>query len=101
MLRGADGEVLQQDQWDLPAKDLPWLRETMGAAFEAGLKQYLETPANPALNRQARYLVGFERVPCEEQRCCGICSRGPQATPRLSTTLRPSTTCSSRRPRNT
>merc|ERR1719373_176066 len=63
------------------AGDLPWQRQMKSRSIADGLQDYLSSPSNPTFNRQARYLLGFERVGCSEGRCCGICSHGNPGYP--------------------
>merc|ERR1719195_281801 len=76
----ANPGALEQDSWDVPTHDLPWLNRVKSRPIADGLQEYLSSPTNPALNRQARYLLGFERVQCAE-RCCGVCSHGEPGYP--------------------
>lgn len=76
MARGEKGSYLTQDQWDFHDKDLKWLETVENARTSpnetAALLEYLRSPNNPTRNRQALYLLGFDRVRCDRT-CCGIC----------------------------
>merc|ERR1719464_2593360 len=79
MLKDDSGAV-EQDEWDFHAKEVPWLSDMKSLKLADSYNEYMSSPANPAFNRQARYLLGFERVQCSE-RCCGICSHGEPGYP--------------------
>merc|ERR1719433_1051560 len=66
--------TLELDEWDFHTDDLPWVGQMKSRPVADGLQEYMSYPGNPTFNRQARYLLGFERIACSE-RCCGICSR--------------------------
>lgn len=73
--RGHEGFLMTQDQWDFADEDLPWLKQVQKMPNDtAALLEYLRSPRNPTRNRQALYLLGFDRVNCDRQ-CCGLCSR--------------------------
>merc|ERR1719373_1223267 len=67
--------TLELDEWDFHTDDLPWVGQMKSRPVADELQEYLSYPGNPTFNRQALYLLGFERVACSD-RCCGICSRG-------------------------
>lgn len=72
--------TLEMDEWDFHTNDMPWVRQMKSRSLADGIEEYMSSPANPTFNRQARYLLGFERVACSE-RCCGICSHGNPGYP--------------------
>lgn len=71
-----DSAALYSDQWDWHLKDFPVLlgMQTKRSIEDAFL-DFLHSPHNPARNRQALYLLGFDRVACRLT-CCGICEPG-------------------------
>merc|ERR1719221_818217 len=74
-------QFVEQDLWDIHANDQAWAREVRANKNTTeALNEYVTSPANPTRNRQALYLLGFERVTCE-QRCCGVCSHGNPGYP--------------------
>lgn len=65
---------LTQDQWDWHANDLMELRSVQALKpISLAITAYLLSPNNPSRNRQALYLLGFDRVACRDT-CCGVCS---------------------------
>merc|ERR1719433_325735 len=72
--------TLELDEWDFHTDDMPWVGQMKSRPVADGLQEYMSYPGNPTFNRQALYLLGFERVACSD-RCCGICSRGSPGYP--------------------
>lgn len=75
MLRGHEGENLEQDHWDFAEQDFNWLHSFVNRSdMEDALLAYVRSPDNPSRNRQAMYLLGFDRVSCRSTVCCGLCT---------------------------
>lgn len=69
MSRGLGRWHQYEDQWDWHEQDLEELRSLHAIRNDSeALLAYLRAPSNPARNRQALYLLGFDRVRCNASR---------------------------------
>merc|ERR1719379_1805087 len=86
MLRSSnpvESNMLSEDQWDYTVEQLDLLNNIRTNPDEdKALLDFIYFPDSPSHNRQALYLLGYERVTCGGRDCCGICQKtNPDAFP--------------------
>jgi len=76
-----ESNMLDEDQWDYRREQLDILDHIRtNPDRNQALLHFINLPHSPSRNRQALYLLGFERVKCrvtERSNCCGICVKDP------------------------